>query len=169
MHIFATGGTCDYAKRHSLSKTPSKAMPCSFFSTHKFFIEKRNLWKWKFYSVLELAQCQCNLWSLLRPGSSWVLKQGREHTNMSPALAGLVQGESYGWWRTKTTDLGCNAKEMVAKRWITVPPKVNQLLYSRRLSRHCPVPALGLYTVTHPKEESVCHNTPSVCRLPGFG
>lgn len=40
---------------------------------------------------------------------------------------------------------------------------------SRSLSRHHPVPAVGLYTATHPKKESVCHNTPLVFRLPGFG
>lgn len=61
--------------------------------------------------------------------------------------------------------LGRSTRRGVAKGWITVPPKAIQIWHSLGAYRNI---SLYLYKVSmqtlQPKEKSVCHDIPSVCR-----
>lgn len=89
---------------------------------------------------------------------TWMLKQGREHRLVS-SPSGWTQGESYGWWSTKTGDLGRSTRRGVGKGWITLPPKAIQLWHSLGVYHNI---SLCLHKVfmqpLQPKEKSVCHD-----------
>lgn len=94
----------------------------------------------------------------------WVLKQGREHRHLPPALL-AEHKESPMADGAETGGLGRSTRREVRKRWITVPLKAIQLWHSLGVYHNI---SLCLHKVCmqplQPKEKSVCYDIPSVCR-----
>lgn len=141
------------------------------FLWHSWFSLRRGISKngssTVFGRLAQICTMLTQLWPILKPGSSWHdmgAQAGKRAQTLVSSPSGWTQGESYGWWSTKTGDLGRSTRREAGKGWITVPPKAMQFLYS-----------LGVYHISlclhkvcmqplQPKEKSVCHDITSVCK-----
>lgn len=108
---------------------------------------------------------------MLKPGSSWHdvgAQAGKRAQTLVSIPSGWTQGESYGWWSTKTGDLGRSTGgglERDGSPFLAVSPKAIQLWNSLGVYHNI---SLCLHKVCmqplQPKEKSVCHDAPLVCR-----